>query len=61
MLKYNPEWMIAVLEDLREFADANEMPKSSMAIAKAIIVAQVEFSDLAANDDRTLKGGTSRN
>ena len=55
-LDYNPEWILAVLEDLKEFADANGMPKTSIAIMKTTLAARMEFSELAANDDGTAQG-----
>lgn len=55
-MDYNPEWILAVLEDLKEFADANGMPKTSIAIMKTTLAAHMEFSELAANDDGMAQG-----
>ena len=43
MLKYDPEWMFAVLRDLIEFAHENEMPDTRDAIGKVIEVSLVEW------------------
>ncbi len=46
-MKYDPEWMLAVLADAREFFDANEMPRSRDAIEVALVKAHEELTDLA--------------
>ena len=42
VMKYDPEWIFAVLEDLRAFANENGLPKTEEALSKAITVTRKE-------------------
>ena len=42
MLKYDPTWMFAVLQDLMEFAEENDLPETHEAIARLIETSQAE-------------------
>ncbi len=45
-MKYEIEWMLAVLDDLMEFCGENEMPTSEAAIAQVKTVAEAEATAL---------------
>ena len=42
-MKYNSEWMLAILEDLSEFCEENNLPNSQKAIEAALIASQEEL------------------
>ena len=43
-MRYDVGWTIAVLEDLRDFFDANNFPASCESMKKAITIVQGELS-----------------
>ena len=56
-MKYDPEWMLAVLADAREFFDANEMPRSRDAIEAALVKAQEELTEFNRKEYRLREDG----
>ena len=49
MSEHNPDWVIAVLEDLRNYCCQSYMPQSTRALDQALrIVASEAFPDTAA-------------
>ena len=55
-MKYNPEWMFAVLEDLRAFADENKMSDTEAAISMALAVSRSECSGQRKNRTELYQG-----
>lgn len=44
-MKYDVEWMLAVLDDLRDFCEENKMPISKLAVLEAKLAAQKEAAE----------------
>lgn len=42
-MRYDPNWILAVLEDLAEFCGHNEMPDSASSIRQTQIAVEIEI------------------
>lgn len=49
-MKHDSEWMLAVLADLYEFCEENDLPNSRKAIEAAMIASRAELEKTVAPD-----------
>ena len=51
MKEYDPNWTLCVLEDLKNFFEANDMEKSAVAVSRASLVVAGEIQDMVSNQN----------